>query len=104
MTALSGNETSALITPVTFVSADRTRPTHPTGQVIPVTFRLMVVSLAALAAGVGFEPGGTGSWAFWSWAKADTDSMTAVPMAKEVGSRIRLMAIGQRPGRQWQIT
>ena len=86
--------TSALITPVTFVSADRTLLTHPTGQVIPVTFRLIMVSLAAGAAGVCFESGlAAGVSAFLSWAKAGAESMSAAPMARGIVSRIGLMII-----------
>src|SRR5262245_48702234 len=88
-TALSGMVTSALITPVTLVSADRTRLTHPTGHVIPVTLRWMMVSLSAGAADVCFESClAADASAFLSWAKAGADSMSAAPMANGVVSRI----------------
>ena len=48
--ALSGRSTSALLTPSKPVSADRTLPTHPTGQVIPVTLNDTVVKVAGSAA------------------------------------------------------
>ncbi len=45
--ALSGMETSALITPDTLESADRTLLTHPTPHVIPDIFRDTEVSETA---------------------------------------------------------
>src|SRR5881394_185952 len=86
--------TSALITPVTLVSADRTRLTHPTGHVIPVTFRLMLVSPAAGDAADCFESGLAGeASAFVSWAKAGADSMSAAPIASGIVVRIGLITI-----------
>jgi len=86
--------TSALITPVTLVSADRTRLTQPTGQVIPVTFRLMMVSLEAGDAAVCFESGlAADASAFVSWAKAGADSMSAAPIANGIVVFIGLITV-----------
>ena len=60
-----------------------------------MTFRLMMVSLAAGEAADCFESGlAAGASAFESLEKAGADSMSAAPIASDiVGSRIGLMSI-----------
>src|SRR5436189_6301911 len=58
---------------------------------MPVTFRLIVVSLAA-AAGVCLGPGlAAGASAFLSSAKAEAESITAAPRAKADVRRIGVL-------------